>query len=302
MKKLKQLGEFRFIETIAKGCINHKSVVKGIGDDAAVVRLSKDLFLLFTSDMLIENVHFKRSQPAHLIGHKAIACSLSDIAAMGGTPRYALISVALPKDLSSSFACNIYKGMRRTAKKFGLSIIGGDTNSADKIIIDVCICGIARERKFVLRSSARKGDRIFVTGTLGGSQSGRHLRFTPRIKEARFLIERYPLHAMIDVSDGLISDLGHIIEKSKKGAIIYSESIPVSPDAESLNDAYYTGEDFELIFTVGKTHAKDLKKHWPFKKVKLTCIGEITGPGSGLLIKDEKGRLEKPKGCGWRHF
>ncbi len=302
MKTLKQLGEFNFINAIAKGCISHKSVVKGIGDDAAVVRLEKNLFLLFTADMLIEDVHFKRDQLPQSIGHKAVACSLSDIAAMGGVPRYALISVAFPKNLNVSIARGIYRGMQKTAKKFGVSIIGGDTNSADKIIIDVCMCGVVEKNRFVLRGGARRGDLIFVTGRLGGSYLGRHLDFSPRLKEARFLTSRYPVHAMIDISDGLISDLGHIIEKSKKGAVVWQESVPIAPEANSLEDAYYTGEDFELLFTVPRSCADDLKKHWPFKQVKLTCIGEITAAGIGLQIKDEKGKLKKAEGCGYRHF
>ncbi len=302
MKTLKQLGEFNFINAIAKGCRHHKSVVKGIGDDAAVVKLEKNLFLLFTADMLIEDVHFKRNHPPESIGHKAVACSLSDIAAMGGVPRYALISVAFPKNLKVSIARGIYRGMQKTAKKFGLSIIGGDTNAADKIVIDVSMCGVAVGKEFVLREGARRGDLIFVTGRLGGSYSGRHLDFSPRLTEARFLVSRYPVHAMIDISDGLISDLGHIIEKSKKGAVIFQESVPVAPDANSLEDAYYTGEDFELLFTVPESCAEDLKKRWPFRKVKLTCIGEITAAGTGLQIKDEKGKLKRAKGRGYRHF
>ncbi len=302
MKTLKQLGEFNFINAIAKGCLKHKSVIKGIGDDAAVVKLEKNLFLLFTADMLIEDVHFKRNQPPQSIGRKAVACSLSDIAAMGGVPRYALISVAFPKNLKASIARGIYRGMQKMAKKFGLSIIGGDTNSADKIIIDVSICGEAVGKKFVLRSGARKGDLIFVTGRLGGSRKGGHLDFSPRLKEARFLASRYPVHAMIDITDGLISDLRHIIKMSKKGAVVWQECVPVAPDAKTIEDAYYTGEDFELLFTVPESSADDLKERWPFKKVKLTCIGEITAAGIGLRIKDEKGKLKKPRGCGYRHF
>ena len=302
MKTLKRLGEFNFIKTIAKGCINHKSVIKGIGDDAAVVKLKKNSILLFTADMLIEDVHFLRNQPPESIGHKAVACSISDIAAMGGMPRYALISVAFPKNLKVSIARGIYRGMQRTAKKFGLSIIGGDTNSTDKIIIDVSICGEAVGGKVILRNGARKGDLIFVTGRLGGSHKGWHLNFTPRIKEARFLAVKYPLHAMIDITDGLISDLGHIMQMSKKGAVIWQECIPVSPEAQTLEDAYYRGEDFELLFTIGKSYANDLKKRWPFKKVKLTCIGEITAAVNGLRIKDKTGKLIKAKPGGWRHF
>ena len=302
MKTLKQVGEFNFIKAIAKGCLKHKSVLKGIGDDAAVVKITGSTVLLFTADMLIEDVHFTRKQAPEAIGHKAICCSLSDIAAMGGIPCYALISIALPKDLRVSIAMGIYRGMQKAAKKFGLSIIGGDTNCAKKIIINVSICGQAREKEVVFRHGARSGDLIFVTGELGGSPKGGHLRFTPRLKEARFLAGSYPVHAMIDITDGLISDLGHIIEKSKKSAVLFQECVPVSRQADSLEDALYTGEDFELLFTVPASCADDLKKHWPFKKLELTCIGEITAAGKGLRIKDEKGKISSPKRHGWRHF
>lgn len=302
MKTLKQLGEFNFINAIAKGCINDKSVLKGIGDDAAVVKIAKNSLLLFTSDMLIEDVHFTRKQLPEAIGHKAISCSLSDIAAMGGQPLYALISIALPKNLNVAVAKGIYRGMQRTAKKFGLNIIGGDTNSADKIIIDVSMCGKAVGGKVVLRNGACKDDLIFVTGDLGGSNKGGHLDFIPRLREARFLVDRYRVHAMIDITDGLISDLGHIIKKSKKSALLWQESIPVAAVADSLNDAFYTGEDFELLFTIAASDAEALKRQWPFKKVKLTCIGKITAEGKGIQIQDAKGKLTKPKKSGYRHF
>ena len=298
MKTLKQLGEFNFIDNIAAGCLRHKSVVKGIGDDAAVVQLSKDLFLLFTADMLIEDVHFKRGQSPQLIGHKAIACSLSDIAAMGGIPRYALVSVAFPENLKASTALGIYRGMQKTAKKFGLSIIGGDTNAADKIIIDVSMCGVVENNRFVLRGGAKKGDSIFVTGSLGGSQAGGHLKFLPRLKDAQFLVNNYPINAMIDISDGLISDLGHIIVKSKKGAVILQEAVPIAKQALSLEEAYYTGEDFELLFTISKAYERELISKWPFKKVQLSCIGEITGAGTGIKSKNKKGQLKNIKGKG----
>lgn len=302
MKTLKQLGEFNFIKEIARKCFYHKSVIKGIGDDAAVVRIKKDMILLFTADMLIEDVHFKRTQPPELIGHKALACSLSDIAAMGGVPCYALVSLALPKHLKATYALGIYKGIQKTAKKFKVSVIGGDTNSGPKIIIDVSVCGIAKQQKFILRSGAQAGDKIFVTGTLGGSKHGKHLCFTPRLEQAQFLIKNYPLHAMIDISDGLISDLTHILEESKKGAVLLECMIPLSPQAASLKEAYYNGEDFELLFTVARKYASNLARKWPFKNIKLSCIGEIINSGKGIMIRSKNGSLKKIRPGGYRHF
>jgi len=302
MKTLKQLGEFNFIQRIARGCLNDKSVIKGIGDDAAVIKIKKDLILLFTSDMLIEGVHFKRIQPPELIGSKALSCSLSDIAAMGAIPCYALVSLALPKNLKASYALAVYNGIKKTAKKFKVNIIGGDTNASSKIIIDVCMCGIAKNQRFILRGQAKNKDKIFVTGTLGGSRHGKHLRFTPRLKQARFLVDNYPLNAMIDISDGLISDLNHILKASGKKAVLWQEKIPLSRQAASIEEAYYSGEDFELLFTVKDKHAGSLMKKWPFKNIKLSCIGEIVSSGEGIMIKTAKGKLKKIKSGGYRHF
>lgn len=301
MKTLKELGEFNFIDLVSKGLYAHKSVIKGIGDDAAAVSVGKDKILLFTSDMLIEDVHFKRNQSPQLIGHKAIACSLSDIAAIGGEPLYALISLALPKNLEISFARRLYSGMQNTAERFNVSIVGGDTNSAEKVIIDVFMCGKAN-KKIISRSGAKLKDMIFVTGLLGGSQSGRHLFFSPRVEEAKFLAKKYPVNAMIDISDGLINDLSHIVKQSKKGALLFEKKIPVSISAHSMKDAFYTGEDFELLFTLPKQYTESLLKKWPFKKVKLSCIGEITKAGTGITLQNPKGKLRRIKKGGYQHF
>lgn len=303
MKTLEKLGEAGFIKAITRQQkFRHSGVIKGIGDDAAIVKYRKNKFLLLTSDMLIEDVHFKRNQRPRDIGHKAIACSISDIAAMGGTPAYALISVGFPKNLSAAFAKEIYQGLYKTARAFEVSIIGGDTNCAEKIIIDVFLCGIVEKNKVVLRGGAKKNDRIFVTGELGGSLKGKHLSFTPRVEQSRFLVENYPLNAMIDISDGLINDLGHIISQSGMGAILYKEAIPVCAQAGSLSKAYYDGEDFELLFTLSQKFSEKLIANWPFKKVRVSCIGEITQGKSVIKEKDECGRLKNIKKSGYQHF
>ena len=305
MKTLEQLGEFEFINAVARQCAGRDaSILRGIGDDAAVVEVREKASLLFTADMLIENVHFLRTQPARWIGHKALACSISDIAAMGGIPRYCLISVAFPSDMHVSFARDIYQGMCKTARLFDISIIGGDTNCADKIIIDVFLCGTVKTGRYITRSGARAGDLIFVTGCLGGSQAGRHLRFVPRVRESRFLASHFPINSMIDISDGLVSDLGHILEQSKKSAVLRKEAIPLSLHAASLEDAFYTGEDFELLFTLPRKYEQQLVLKWPFKKkVRLTCIGEIVKGKAEIFIKDKYGNLNKAeKGGGYQHF
>lgn len=301
MKTLAQLGEFNFISAIARKRLNNKAILKGIGDDAAVVSISENECLLFTADMLIEGVHFLKTAKPQAIGHKAIACSLSDIAAMGGQPLYAIISVAFPKNLDSSFAKKIYSGMQKTAAKFSVDIIGGDTNAAEKIIIDVFLCGQVKRKEFVLRSNAKTGDCVFVTGALGGSQSGGHLSFNPRVAEARFLVSNYPINAMIDISDGLIADLGHILKQSKKGVILEQGNIPIHPKARFLEDVFYAGEDFELLFTLPQKAADKLRLNWPFKKVQLSCIGKVT-ESAGLKLLTKQGKLNKIKPGGYRHF
>jgi thiamine-monophosphate kinase len=159
--------------------------------------------------------------------------------------------------------------------------------------------GFVEKRNLVLRSGAKIGDIIFVTGELGGSISGRHLRFTPRLKEARFLVKNFKLNSMIDISDGLIQDLGHILEESSLGAIIYEESVPLSKQARNLEDAFYTGEDFELLFTMSRSQAKKL-----YGK-RLTCfkpIGEIVDKKYNLRLIDKMGRERIIRPKGFQHF
>ncbi|MFH1459776.1 MAG: thiamine-phosphate kinase [Candidatus Omnitrophota bacterium] len=306
MKKLNQIGEFGFIAEIEKifnRICHKKNVIHGIGDDAAVIRHSKKEYLLYTTDMLIEGVHFLRTQDPEAIGHKALACSISDIAAMGGEPDFALVSLAFPKNLNYRFANKLCQGLGKTAKKYKISIIGGDTNSFDKIIICVFLRGMVNKKKLVLRSKAKKNDLIFVTGDLGASCRGRHLKFTPRLKESQFLVNNFKINAMIDISDGLIADLNHILKASKAGAVLKEASIPLSYLADSREDAFYTGEDFELLFTLPKKYAGKLLSSWPFKnKVKLSCIGEITAQSQGLKLKTKNNRLKKIKLGGYRHF
>ncbi|MDD5746613.1 MAG: thiamine-phosphate kinase [Candidatus Omnitrophica bacterium] len=302
MKTMRQLGEFPFIAEIEKIC-RTRSVIKGIGDDAAVIPYSKTQVMLFTADMLIENVHFTRKQPAARIGHKAIACSISDIAAMGGIPRYALVSVAFPKGLNVVFAKTLYQGLLATARRFGVAVVGGDTNCGDRIVIDVFLCGVTERNHYVLRGGARNGDDIFVTGKLGGSLAGRHLKFEPRVKEARFLVTHYPVRAMIDISDGLIADLGHILETSAKAALLREKHIPVSAQAASVDRACYDGEDFELLFTMPKKYTQKLMKEWPFKKTApLSCIGEIQSGSNGIMLERENGTRRNMPITGYQHF
>jgi len=258
--KLSQIGEFGFIDLIRKQMGSSGKRVRGIGDDTAVVPSLKNKKLLLTTDMFLEGVHFSRRTPAKAIGHKAMAANLSDIAAMGGVPKYALVAMGVSGSLKWKYLRQIYEGMNKTAKEFGVEILGGDTVQSNKIIINVSLIGEAQRHELLTRCGAKKGDQIFVTGRLGRSlQSGWHLRFKPRIEESRYLVKKFKPTSMIDISDGLAADLGHILKESKVGAVIYEDKIPRRGQA-SLKNALYDGEDFELIFTLSHEDAKRIKR------------------------------------------
>lgn len=301
-KKLKALGEFGLIERISRRTKVDKSVIQGIGDDAAVLRFGRDKYLLLASDMLIEGVHFRReAAPPELIGHKALAVNISDIAAMGGIPRYALISVGLPEDSSIEFADRLYEGIRKLARKFKINIVGGDTSSSPELIIDIALLGEVKKRHLTLRSGARVGDAVMVTGRLGGSRAGKHLKFTPRLKEAQFLVKNFALHSMIDISDGLSSDLKQMVKASRVGAVIYEELIPVSNCAASLNSALNEGEDFELLFTLPEAEAKKLARK-SLRKFKVKQIGRIVAGKEGIKLVRPSGKAHPLPAAGFRHL
>lgn len=301
---LSKIGEFGFINAIKKLITTDSSVVRGIGDDAAVLRLNQNKYLLLTVDMLIEGVHFRRNMKPFDIGHKALSCSISDIAAMGGLPKYAVISVGLPANLGISYAKNLYKGIIDTAKEFKINLVGGDTNRSKNIIIDIALIGEVERKNLVLRSKAKVNDIVFVTGFLGSSfKSGKHLKFTPRLNEARFLVNNYRINSMIDISDGLLQDLSHILEESRAGAVIFEKAIPKNNSAD-LKEALYDGEDFELLFTVPKKAAQKIIKDKLKKKIRfpITAIGIITKKSAGYIIVDDYGKKRSLRIKGFRHF
>jgi thiamine-monophosphate kinase len=256
--KISQLGEFGLIDALKKFAPVSKEVIKGIGDDAAVLPYSKSKYLLLTTDMLAEDVHFTRRMPPQGIGHKALAGNISDIAAMGGYPTFAVVSIGVPKNLSVRFIKDVYKGMQRTARAFNVSMVGGDTIRTNKMVINVALLGLVEKRNLITRDGARAGDWIFVTGPLGGSlKSGRHLNFPVRLAQARFLVENFKPSAMMDISDGLSGDLNHILKASQVGARLDVASIPRQRNA-SLSQALNDGEDFELLLTMGPKRARSL--------------------------------------------
>lgn len=337
--KLSQLGEFGLIKNardIFKSL--NENIIVGIGDDCAAIKPRKGFLLIATTDALVENIHFKLDyiQPYQL-GIKSININLSDIAAMGGIPLYALLSIAAPPSFSVKFMNDFLKGVKDGAKRYKVSIIGGNVSSSkNEFSINMTVLGEVEEKYMTLRKGAKAGDKIFVTGYLGDSAAGlkilkkgqrargkgqdklinKHLMPIPRLKEGRFLAVKKLTASMIDISDGLASDIRRISEESKVGANIFTKNIPISKELKdftssqlkphnsklitSLDFALYGGEDYELLFTVKPDKVKKLMNLWRDIKSPLTMIGEITGKGINLINPDGKAiPLTKE---GYNHF
>lgn len=310
------MNEFELIGQLTRSLPANKSLVVGAGDDCAVLDLGlPDRLLLFKTDAVVEGTHFTATTPPEKVGHKALARCLSDIAAMGGTPVSALITLALPRDFDAARMEKIYTGINALARRHDVSIAGGETTvNPERLLISVAMLGSAPRGKCVLRSGALAGDAIFVTGELGGSLAdGRHLDFQPRLAEGRWLAENFSVHAMIDLSDGLAGDLRHILKASHVGAELLANAIPISRGARvasraetsaktPLLAALTDGEDFELLFTVASREAVALLDAWKqqFPKLKLTCIGKITS-GEGVTIRDKEG-VRPLVAHGYTHF
>ena len=293
--KLSSVGEFGLIERLTRGLRYDRSVVKGVGDDCAVVDFDRTRFMLFCSDMIVEDVDFTLRDRPGLIGRKALAVNLSDIAACAGIPRYCTVSLGLPKRCGLVFAERLYRGIRSLASRFKVNIVGGDISKAAKLTIDVSVIGFVEKTKLALRSGARPGDIICVSGKLGNSLAGKHLQFTPRVGLARWLACHCRLHAMIDISDGLAADLGHILVQSKAGARLYARCIPC---VKGLDAALHDGEDFELLFTLAPREAKKALAAGRG----ISAIGEIVAPRYGVRLVDAAGRESMLEPKGYRHF
>lgn len=273
--KLSDLGEDALIARWTRGLPRNASLLVGPGDDCAVVgRRSDAVWTLLKTDCVIEGVHFTGETDFARVGWKALARNVSDIAAMGGEPQHALITVALPPGLEVAKADALYKGLRRCARKFGVSIAGGETaRSPGPVFVSVALTGRVERARCVTRSGGKPGDALFVTGRLGGSLAGKHLDFTPRLREARWLTEHFHLHAMMDLSDGLGADLPRLAKASGCGFEL--GALPCAPGC-SQEAALSDGEDFELLFAVAPRQAARLKAAWPFRNLPLTQVGVLT--------------------------
>lgn len=284
-------GEFAYIDWLRAQTPADRRVLIGPGDDTAALQWNGDRTCLITTDMLLEGSCFLLADAGpRRVGRKALAVNLSDIAAMAGRPVAAVVSVGLPRQGGRRIAEELYLGLREMADAFDTALVGGDTNSWDgPLVISVTILGEATERGPVRRSGALPGDWLFITGPLGGSIRGHHLDFTPRVREALRLHEVTDLHAMIDISDGLAADLGHICDESRCGAILRADAIPITAAAKDTNDestplehALSDGEDFELLFAVSPADGQRLLDTQPVSGIDLCHIGECVDSGIWL--------------------
>lgn len=310
MTTFRQLGEREVIRRLARLVPGRPDVRVGIGDDVAVVEHAGAHDLLLTSDAVIENIHFLPDAPAEQVGHKAIGRILSDFAAMGGEPLWALVDLVAPAETPVEWAESVYRGAAQLASRFNLAIVGGDTTGGPVRELHVFGVGRAPAGEAVLRSGAKPGDRLYVTGELGGSLAGRHLNFEPRVAEGTWLREGRWATAMMDISDGLIVDLERLLERSGVGAVLHAERVPVSEaaralkgDRSPLDHALGDGEDYELLFAVPADRSGGFEAAWK-GRFGLSCcaVGEITSETGRLDILDRAGRLLKPGQAGYEHF
>lgn len=302
MNTLRGVGEVGFIARLRRRMHRAADVLVGIGDDAAVLRAPAGHRLLFASDMLVEDVHFRRRLvPPQWIGWKALACNVSDIAAMGGVPRWAVVSLGAPPTTTVWFLDELSRGLERCARRFHMAIVGGDTVRAPQLVIDVAIIGSVDPRSLTRRSGARVGDTLFVTGRLGGSYpSGRHARFLPRVREAQTLMKRVRVHAMMDLSDGLASDVWQMSRASHVQLRIDAARIPVSRAARTVEHALMDGEDFELLFSVSRREAKRVPPQ--LGSCPVTPIGCATRRGVGVELRHPDGGVQLLRPRGFCHF
>lgn len=271
-------SEDMLLQKILRGLAGNRDLVVGPGDDCAVVREGKQRILLKT-DCVVEDVHFLRRHEPDRVGWKAICRPLSDIAAMGGVPGFALVTIFSPPDVEEVYWEEFYRGIGRAARKFQVTVAGGEISRQPRgIAVSVALTGTMDGARPVLRSGGRPGDLLFVTGRLGGTMDGHHLDFTPRLAEGRWLACHFRPHAMMDLSDGLGSDLPRLARASGCGFEVDLPGLPTRKGA-GMDHALTDGEDYELLLAVPARRAAKLLREWPFPRTALTCIGKLAAPG-----------------------
>lgn len=306
------VGEDRAIAALVGLLGGMDAATVGPGDDCAVVPLPDTRWeWQLTSDPVVEGVHFLADAAPRLIGRKAVGRVLSDLAAMGGEPKWLLINISAPAHYPLDDLRSIYRGVNALARKYGAAVVGGDVGKGPALALHVFGIGQAPSGSSVRRAGAMPGDRLYVTGTLGGSGAGRHLTFEPRVREGIWLREHEWVRAMMDVSDGIARDLRRMLAVSGVGAVLYERSIPVSRAARAvavdgrspLAHALMDGEDFELLFTVPASLCSKFEAAWRRQfRLRCTCVGEITANREELLMQNQNGAVRVFTGDGFEHF
>ena len=328
--ELRGIGEFGLIHQIRKW-INSSdpALIQGIGDDVAVIEMGTKV-LLVTTDILIEGIHFDLSwMDPYPLGKKSLAVNLSDIASMGGIPKYFLVSIGLPKSLPISFIASFYRGLKQEAKRFRVELIGGDTSLSQKIIINICLLGEGGKRNLLFRKGAKVGDDLFVSGRLGDSALGlkmlqektkmkgseelakKHLSPCPRVELGQAIAKYHLATSMIDVSDGLLIDTSHLLEESGVGARIHEDCLPLSRlyrkwvrsfSKDPIRFALSGGEDYELLFTAPSSKREQISTLAHSLKIPITRIGNILPKMEGFHLIRKNGKDYSPSRLGFEHF
>jgi len=280
--KVRDLNEDRFLKILLAGLPPGRNVVAGPGDDCAVVQSQGAReFLLLKTDCVVEGIHYLPEDDPVRVGWKALCRTVSDIAAMGGEPLHALVTILSPADKDVSYWKAFYKGLSKAAKRFGVGIVGGETTRAAQAAVSVTLIGRVEPARLITRAAGKPGDLLFVTGTLGGSIQGKHLDFVPRVAEGRWLGAHGYARAMMDLSDGLASDLPRLAAASGCGFEIDADALPRSRGCNP-SQAMSDGEDYELLLAAPPRLADRLRRGWKetFPRLRLTEIGRLTEPGT----------------------
>jgi thiamine-monophosphate kinase len=279
--KLSRVGEDALLASLLRKLPVKRGVIAPAGDDCAVVEFPdrKNLLVLKT-DCVVEKIHFARATDPILVGWRAMMRPLSDFAATSAVPQFALITLIVPATRSTSWVKKLYRGLQRAAARFDVSIVGGETSATrGPAAISVSVTGFVEKDRWTSRGGGKNGDDLFVTGRLGGSLRGKHLRFIPRINESRWLTKNFRVHAMMDLSDGLGADLPRLAKSSKLGFKIDKEKLRRAPGA-TVDNAISDGEDYELLFAISPRDRARLERAWrkKFPKLPLTRIGRLAQP------------------------
>lgn len=329
--KIRELGEFGFIDRIKEGClIRSQGIIKAIGDDCAVLKSPDASAILLTTDMLVENVHFRCDQTTpFLLGRKSLAVNISDIAGMGGIPKDALVAIAVPGDIDVEFLDELYDGIMSIATEYDINLLGGDTVSSPKnLVISITLMGEAPEDEILYRSGAAAADVIFLTGTVGSSAAGldiavekrrfvkkdlllaAHFDPVPHVKAGRIIAASKAANSLIDVSDGIVSDLGHICDESGVGAIIEFARVPITELFREYCENYglaledhalHGGEDYVLLGTAPEKSVRTLEETLKSQDCSFFSIGTIT-KDKGIRVQYEDGSVREVNNSGFDHF